>query len=220
MGPDAAESEMCVSWRKICAVGFVGLVISEGSETAMVDGVLDPQWQQRMQHGGTSSSSSQLLISYPRGLLRLQPPTVDSDQQFLSIDVRGPFLLDGDAAAFEVSSEPVPLTALYTCDRSGTAEVVLTLTKDVLGSSDEGERIELKWRKHCGLLAVPQLSVQLWSDTYQNRSGAVERGEVASRFRGLCGHSSKGKTRSRSASAGVSLSDHAACHVVPASDFR
>lgn len=212
--------EACVSWRKACTMGFAGLRISEGAEDVMVDGMLDLQWQQRMQVAGTSSSASKFLISHPRGIIRLQPPTVDSDQQFLLVDVRGPFLLGASDSAFEVSSEPIPVTVLYTCDRSGTAEVVLTFTKNVLGSGDVGEHTQLKWRKHCGLLGLPQLKVQLWSDSHRSRTVAVDQGEVATQFQSRCRHKSKQKAISGRTSSSVSTSSQPECLVVPATDVR
>jgi len=188
---EAVGTDVCLQWTKICTLGWGNLEIRQGDELVFVDGQVQEEWSKRMLDDGAHDSRTRFELSAD-GLERLRVPTATSNQKLVKLDVSGHFLFE--EGVFEVTSDPVPVTILYTCEYDGFAEITLVLEKERLWSGHSPERFELKWKKQCGVLEYRFLQVFIKSENYKNKTQAVEKGLVLPNFMRPC----KGPEKSNS----------------------
>lgn len=183
--------EACVQWTKFCTMGWRNLEISHGDMVVFSNGVMNREWESSMnaESGGTYETATKFRLSAD-GIERLHRPRVDSHQKLLRVGLRGEFVSfqDGteDDETFEVTSQPMTISVLYTCESDGPADVVMTLEKAVLSETHKPERIELKWRKLCGATTYRHLQAFLKGDGSRNSTQAVRNGTVMEGFRRPC----------------------------------
>mmetsp|Transcript_62016 Transcript_62016/g.110278 ORF Transcript_62016/g.110278 Transcript_62016/m.110278 type:complete len:630 (-) Transcript_62016:76-1965(-) len=186
------SSTVCLRWKKACSLGWGDLEIKQvppngigslaaGSKESKVfsGGEFDAEWLKRMTQEGTQKGVTQLQLS-SRGIMRLRRPQIESNQRLVSVEALGPLIYaDGPS---EVGREPVSLTVTYACNFDGFGDVTLLLEKDALLADDQPEKLELRWRKHCGITSYKHLQVYIRSDANKSRVQAVESGEVRNGF--------------------------------------
>ncbi|CAE8613092.1 unnamed protein product, partial [Polarella glacialis] len=117
-------TDVCFRWSKVCKTGFSDIVIQHDDEVAFpaTDGVeprlMDPE--------GVIEPVTKLSLT-SSGIMRMRPPTVSSQQKFLTVELRGPYFGGADdSPSFEVDSNPVEFSVLYTCESDGLADIILT----------------------------------------------------------------------------------------------
>lgn len=194
MNVGETKNEVCLKWKKVCTVAFTSLSITEGEartgkgfmREVLTNGEVQEKWQTRMASEGTHDSTTKLSIA-STGLEVFEQPTVTSNQKLLTVVARGPTYFENN---MKVSSDPVKISIIYTCEYDGFADVTLVLRRVSIGndiSQNSGRDLVLTWRKHCGSTAYTHLNIALKSDTFKNSTIVAARGQALSGFLRACG---------------------------------
>jgi hypothetical protein len=178
---DGSSGSVCMRWVKQCALGWKNLEIKQGDTLVFKDGQIQEEWQSRMTNEGTQQQFTKFMIS-AKGIERIMRPSATSNQKLLSVDLMGPL---GHSDKSELSREPVALLVMYVCLFDGFADVTLVIEQDTF-SGEEPERLEIKWRKHCGETPYTHLEVSVRSDVNKNATKAISGGKVKKGFERPC----------------------------------
>ncbi|CAE7330773.1 unnamed protein product [Symbiodinium pilosum] len=191
------SQEICMTWTKICRLGFEGLVIRHGeySEWLIYPAPNNSQTvtPPLLDTDGTAEDVTKLQLSSPEGTMRLQLPTVSSsDDKLLKVDIRGVAVTMNQGEQFlEVSSEPTEISVIYTCQGAGVADVELGLWHAVITSAHAAEGFHLHWRKQCGEAVYKFMDIFLKSDLNMTKVQAVSHGRALPGFEPRCRNQSK-----------------------------
>jgi len=183
-----STQEVCLKWVKVCAVGPSGwghLKISEGQDPVLQDGVLQEDWSTEMNGEGTHDTVTRFTLSSD-GIERLRVPTVTSSSKLLRVDIRGSFYSEASDDTFEVSTDPLVISVLYTCESDGVADVTLELQRAVLSDEHRPDTFLIKWRKRCGAATYKHLDVVLKRDDNRTKTQVVFAGVVLPGFGRPC----------------------------------
>lgn len=193
----SSSSELCLAWIKACGVGWNDLSIQDVTDsrrpmTVFQQGIVEQSWVSTMEQEGTFIGKTRLSLSSPTGNLRIRSPQITTSREFLQADI---FVsqVANDQTAIEVGGDELSteLSVVYTCNSyGGWADVTLLIEKVSLvqNARTRPQQQLITWRKFCGLVNYPYLTVRVKGSMEHDAEAAVavEGGVVKPSFLNPC----------------------------------